>query len=83
MGLRCEGKIDEVDVEYELVKNLEKQMEELDLMYGKDLGDVVGVDDFLDLQLLVVFKSVGFKEGELVGVSRFKGFVNFFVVVIG
>lgn len=83
MGLRREGKIDEADAEYELAKNLEKQMEELDPMHGKDLGDVAGVDDLLDPQLLAALKSVGFKEGELAGASRPKGPVNPLAAVTG
>lgn len=52
-------------------------MEDLDLMYGKeDLGDVVGVEDFLDFQLLVVFKGVGFREGDLIVLSGYKGLIN-------
>ena len=70
MGLRREGKVDEADAEYELAKALEKQMEDLDPMHGKeDLGDVAGVDDLLDPQLLAALKGVGFKEGELAGAS--------------
>ncbi|KAG0578852.1 hypothetical protein KC19_4G054500 [Ceratodon purpureus] len=70
MGLRREGKVDEADAEYELAKALEKQMEDLDPMHGKeDLGDVAGVDDLLDPQLLAALKGVGFGDGDLAGAS--------------
>jgi len=66
MGLRRQGKVEEADAEYELAKELEKQMEDLDPMHGKeDLGDVAGVEDLLDPQLLAALKGVGFKEGDL------------------
>lgn len=68
MGLRRQGKIEEADAEYELAKELEKQMEDLDPMHGKeDLGDVAGVDDLLDPQLLAALKGIGFREGDLAG----------------
>lgn len=68
MGLRRQGKVEEADAEYELAKELEKQMEDLDPMHGKeDLGDVAGVDDLLDPQLLAALKGVGFREGDLTG----------------
>lgn len=77
MGLRREGKIEEAEAEYELAKNLEKQMEDLDPMHGKeDLGDVAGVEDLLDPQLLAALKGLGFKEGELAGVSEPKRMVK-------
>lgn len=68
MGLRRQGKTEEADAEYELAKELEKQMEDLDPMHGKEeLGDVAGVDDLLDPQLLAALKGVGFREGDLTG----------------
>lgn len=68
MGLRRQGKVEEADAEYELAKELEKQMEDLDPMHGKEeLGAVAGVEDLLDPQLLAALKGVGFKEGDLNG----------------
>lgn len=77
MNLRRQGKAEEADAEYELAKELEKQMEDLDPMHGKeDLGDVVGVEDLLDPQLLAALKGVGFREGDLTAPSGHKGPIN-------
>lgn len=77
MGLRREGKSDEADAEYELAKDLERQMEDLDPMHAKeDLDDVGGVEDLLDPQLLAALKGVGFKERDLAGGVEHKGMVR-------
>jgi len=76
LALRREGKTDEADAEFELAKSLEQQMEELDPTHvHQDAGDVDGVEDLLDPQLLAALKGLGITGGELPGRNATKGSV--------
>ncbi|KAL3677091.1 hypothetical protein R1sor_027039 [Riccia sorocarpa] len=68
LGLRREGKTEEAEAEFELAKELEKQMEELDpSRAAHDEGDVGLVEDFLDPQLMAALKGIGWNEADLSG----------------
>ncbi|CAK9212300.1 unnamed protein product [Sphagnum troendelagicum] len=76
LTLRREGKTDEADAEFELAKSLEQQMEDLDPTHvHQDAGDVDGVEDLLDPQLLAALKGLGITGGELPGRNATKGSV--------
>ncbi|CAK9266769.1 unnamed protein product [Sphagnum jensenii] len=76
LALRREGKTDEADAEFELAKSLEQQMEDLDPTHvHQDAGDVDGVEDLLDPQLLAALKGLGITGGELPGRNATKGSV--------
>lgn len=72
LGLRREGKTEEADVEFELAKSIERQMEELGENAGHSAmppsysGDDVGsVDDIFDPQLLAALKGLGWKDTDI------------------
>ncbi|XP_042517794.1 uncharacterized protein LOC122091743 [Macadamia integrifolia] len=75
LKLRREGRIQEAEAEFELAKSLEMQLEELSghdsLNNSKstkeaELGDDMGVEDFLDPQLLSALKAVGVHDADIV-----------------
>ncbi|KAM7525183.1 hypothetical protein LguiA_015085 [Lonicera macranthoides] len=64
LKLRREGRMAEAEAEFELAKALESQLEE---MNGQDStkaehADDVGVEDFLDPQLLSALKAIGLED---------------------
>ncbi|KAF4385950.1 hypothetical protein G4B88_031085 [Cannabis sativa] len=66
LKLRREGRTEEADAEFELAKALETQLEELSAnesinsgVDGLDTDKDVGVEDFLDPQLLSALKAIG------------------------
>lgn len=66
LKLRREGRMEEADAEFELAKNLEMQLEEMDSQDSKKMAgpeDDLGVEDFLDPQLLSALKSLGIENG--------------------
>ncbi|XP_065877462.1 uncharacterized protein [Euphorbia lathyris] len=67
LKLRREGRMEEAEAEFELAKNLEMQLEEMDSATKSSVGtagpeDDVGVEDFLDPQLLFALKSLGIQD---------------------
>jgi hypothetical protein len=76
LASRREGKTDEADAEFELAKSLEQQMEDLDPTHvHQHAGDVDGVEDLLDPQLLAALKGLGITRGELPSRTATKGSV--------
>ncbi|KAL5549432.1 hypothetical protein UlMin_004663 [Ulmus minor] len=68
MKLRREGRTDEADHEFELAKALEAQLEESsghDSNAGIGSNSDVGVEDFLDPQLLSALKAIGIDNGNV------------------
>ncbi|XP_047310184.1 microtubule-associated protein futsch isoform X2 [Impatiens glandulifera] len=64
LKFRREGRTEEADAEFELAKALESQLEELSAQDSSKssldhVDDGVGVEDFLDPQLLLALKSIG------------------------
>lgn len=59
MKLRREGKMEESEVEYELAKKLEAQIEESSSKSTAKTEDTSLVEDFLDPQLMTALKSIG------------------------
>ncbi|WCJ20355.1 phosphoinositide binding [Euphorbia peplus] len=66
LKLRREGRTEEAEAEFELAKNLEMQLEEMDSAKSS-IGTAgpendLGVEDFLDPQLLSALKSLGIED---------------------
>ncbi|EPS67059.1 hypothetical protein M569_07719, partial [Genlisea aurea] len=59
LKLRREGKTAEAEAELELARSLESQLQEIDP--SPSLADDVGVEDFMDPQLLSALNSIGFE----------------------
>ncbi|KAJ4977394.1 hypothetical protein NE237_002500 [Protea cynaroides] len=72
LKLRREGRIQEAEAEFELAKGLELQLEELSghdsLNASKEAESVddLGIEDFLDPQLLSALKAVGMHDADTV-----------------
>ncbi|KAH7287311.1 hypothetical protein KP509_32G049500 [Ceratopteris richardii] len=66
LALRREGKTEAAELELEVAKALEKQMEELDEHFTVPQTDNLAlVDDFLDPELLAALKGLGWKENDI------------------
>ncbi|KAK9133623.1 hypothetical protein Scep_013151 [Stephania cephalantha] len=69
MKLRREGRTDEADAEFQLAKALEAQLEESassKAVSEADGTDDLGVEEFLDPQLLSALKAIGLHDDEVV-----------------
>ncbi|PON36739.1 43kDa postsynaptic protein [Parasponia andersonii] len=72
LKLRREGRTEEAEAEFELAKKLEIQLEELSAhdsinsSVGAELENDVGVEDFLDPQLLSALKAIGIEDANTV-----------------
>ncbi|GMN49740.1 hypothetical protein TIFTF001_018903 [Ficus carica] len=67
LKLRREGKTEEAEAEFELAKALESQLEELSAQEsgGVEPENDVGVEDFLDPQLLSALKAIGIEDANV------------------
>lgn len=67
LKLRREGKTEEAEAEFELAKALETQLEELSAQEsgGVEPENDVGVEDFLDPQLLSALKAIGIEDANV------------------
>ncbi|KAL7212020.1 hypothetical protein ACSBR2_014807 [Camellia fascicularis] len=68
LKLRREGRIEESEAEFQLAKALEAQLDDSakPSVSGAKPVDDVGVEDFLDPQLLFALKEIGFEDGSTV-----------------
>ncbi|EXC04602.1 Vacuolar protein sorting-associated protein 27 [Morus notabilis] len=66
LKLRREGRTEEAEAEFELAKALETQLEELSAQDSVEPENDVGVEDFLDPQLLSALKAIGIEDANVV-----------------
>ncbi|KAI8000369.1 hypothetical protein LOK49_LG09G01726 [Camellia lanceoleosa] len=68
LKLRREGRIEESEAEFQLAKALEAQLDDSakPSVSGAKPVDDVGVEDFLDPQLLFALKEIGFEDDSTV-----------------